>query len=240
MREGAKATVTASAIEGGTVFVQAVVKKRREGKKLSEFTNADWIGIAEETGLGAAKGGVRGFSIHVLKNFTATPAAVASSIVTAAFGVAEQANRLRRGEIDETEFIENAELVALETAVSALSSFLGQALIPIPVLGAVIGNTIGTIMYRTASSSLSERENALIAHYLSEQNALDERLSTEYRELIEVLDRGMTVYLDVLDRAFSPDVGVAFLGSVELALELGVAPEEVLDTEEKIHDYFLD
>ncbi|CBH47717.1 hypothetical protein GS894_06885 [Rhodococcus hoagii] len=240
LREGAKATLAAAAIEGGTAVVLAVVEKRREGKQLKDFTGEDWADIAGKGGFGVAKGGVRGFSIYGLTNFTATPAAVASSIVTAAFGVAEQANKLRRGEIDELEFIENAELVCLETAISALSSFVGQALIPVPVLGAVIGNTVGVIMYKAVSSSLSKREASLIERYLGEQRALDEQLAAEYQELIEKLDASMSDYLGVLERAFSPDVEVALLGSVELALELGVASEEVLNSDEKVLAYFLD
>lgn len=240
LREGAKATLAAGAIEGGTALVLAVVEKRRAGKQLREFTGEDWADIAGEGGVGVAKGGVRGFSIYWLTNFTATSAAVASSIVTAAFGVAEQANKLRRGEIDELEFIENAELVCLETAISALSSLVGQALIPVPVLGAVIGNTVGIILYQAVSSSLSAREASLIVQYVGEQRALDEKLAADYQELIDKLDASMSHYFGVLERAFSPDVEVALLGSVELALELGVAPDEVLDSDEKVLAYFLD
>lgn len=240
LREGAKATLAAAAIEGGTALVLAVVEKRRAGTQLRDFTGEDWADIAGEGGFGVVKGGVRGASIYWLTNFTATSAAVASSIVTAAFGVAEQANKLRRGEIDELEFIENAELVCLETAISALSSVIGQALIPVPVLGAVIGNTVGIIMYKAVSSSLSKREASLIERYLGEQRALDEQLAAEYQELIEKLDASMSDYLAVLERAFSPDVEVALLGSVELALELGVASDEVLNSDEKVLAYFLD
>jgi len=240
LQDGAKATLAAAAIEGSTAFVMAVVAKRREGKKLTEFTNEDWIDIAGDAGFGFAKGGVRGLSIYSLTNFTATSAAVASAIVTAAFGIADQANKLRRGQINELEFIENAELVSLEAAVSALSSFFGQALIPVPVLGAVIGNTVGTVMYKAVSSSLSKREAQLIERYLEEQRVLDEQLATEYQDTIDQLEACMSEYLDVLDRAFSPDVEVALLGSIELALELGVDSDEILDSEEKVFAYFLD
>lgn len=137
-------------------------------------------------------------------------------------------------------FIENSELVCLETAVSALSSFVGQAIIPVPVLGAVIGNTVGVVMYKAVSSSLSKREASLIERYLGEQRILDEQLAAEYQELINQLDASMSDYLGVLERAFSPDVEVALLGSVELALELGVAADEVLDSDEKVLAYFLD
>ena len=47
-------------------------------------------------------------------------------------------------------------------------------------------------------------------------------------------------YLAVLERAFSPDVEVALLGSVDLALTLGVVADDVLDSEQKTFTYFLD
>jgi hypothetical protein len=50
----------------------------------------------------------------------------------------------------------------------------------------------------------------------------------------------MSDYLGVLERAFSPDVEVTLLRSVELALELGVASEEVLNSDEKVLANFLD
>lgn len=240
LQEGAKATLAAAVIEGGTAFVLAMVAKSREGKRLREFSQQDWLDIAGETGFSFVKGGVRGVSIYSLTNLTATSAAVASSIVTAAFGIAEQANKLRRGEIDELEFIENSELVALEASVSALSSFVGQALIPVPVLGAVVGNTVGTIMYKAVASFLSKREAELIERYLGEQRVLDEQLAAEYQVLIEKLDQGISDYLELLERAFSPDVHVALIGSVELARGFGVPPDEILDSEEKVLAYFLD
>lgn len=240
LQEGVKVTLAAAAIEGGTAFVSAVVEKRRGGTQLRDFTSEDWLEITGDSGLGFAKGGVRGLTIYSLTNFTKTSAAVASSVVTAGFAIAEQANRLRQGEISETEFIENAELVCLEAAVSALSSFIGQALIPVPVLGAVIGNAAGTIMYKAVRDSLADREAAVIEGYLREQQALAERLSVEYEDLIRRLDESLASYLDLLDRALSPDIAVALLGSVDLALEVGVASEEVLDSEAKTFAYFLD
>lgn len=240
LNEGTRATLMGAAVEGGSVFAISVVQKRREGKKLKDFTGDDWSNIAGDSGIGVMKGGIRGLSIYSLTNFTATSAAVASSIVTAAFGIAEQANRLRRGEIDELEFIEAAELVALEAAVSGLSSLVGQALIPVPVLGAVIGNTVGMVMYSAVSSSLSQREAELIARYLEEQRVLDDRIAAEHQELVDRLDESLADYLAVIERAFSPDVQAALHGSVELALAVGIASDDVLDSEQKIRTYFLE
>lgn len=95
-------------------------------------------------------------------------------------------------------------------------------------------------MYKAVASSLTKREAALIERYLDEQRALDEQLATEYQGILEKLDQSMSDYLGLLERAFSPDVQVALVGSVELAVALGVASDEILDAEEKIDAYFLD
>lgn len=158
VKEGVKVAAVSAAIEGGTVFVSNVIEKRKNGKKFKDFTENDWKEIFKATGIATTKGGVRGVSIYILTNYTATSAATASSMCTAAFGIAEQSYLWKKGMINEDEFIMNAEIACLDATVSALSSFIGQALIPIPVLGAVIGNTAGTIMSQIAKDNLSKYE----------------------------------------------------------------------------------
>ena len=240
LAEGIKATATSAAIEGATTFVTAVVKKRRSGKKLKDFSPEDWIEIAGESGKGTLKGGVRGASIYMLTNFTETSPAVASSIVTAAFGVAEQAHLFRIGKITEVQFIENAEIICLDTAVSALSSFAGQVLIPIPVIGTVIGNAVGTMIYKIGKDSLSAKEQAIIEQYLKDVTDLDEKLKQEYQQFIDDLNSCFADYMDLLEMAFDPDVEKALDGSAELAKRMGVPQEEILDNYDKITSYFLD
>ncbi|WP_280495354.1 hypothetical protein [Nocardia farcinica] len=95
-------------------------------------------------------------------------------------------------------------------------------------------------MYKAAASSLTKREAALIERYLDEQRTLDQELAAEHQALLDSLDRSMSRYLGLLERAFSPDVQVALVGSVELAVEIGVASDEILDSEEKVDAFFLD
>lgn len=76
--------------------------------------------------------------------------------------MAEQAHFLQSGALNEQEFIENSEMICLEATVSALSSFAGQVIIPVPVLGAVIGNSVGVMMYQIAKDHLSSREQRLL------------------------------------------------------------------------------
>lgn len=239
LKQGVSAAVASAAIEGGTIFVFAIMKKRKSGKKIGEFTPKDWEEIFAESGTGVVKGGIRGISLYALTNFTATPAAVASSMCTASFGVAEQAYLWRNGKITQEEFLMNSEILCLETAVSALSSFIGQAIIPVPVLGAVIGNTVGTLLYQVAKDNLSRKEQKLIAGYLRYLEELEFELDRKYRRCIDELNAGIKIYYGMLDRAFSPDYNEALQGSVVLAESLGVPGEQLLKSVSEIDDYFM-
>ena len=238
--EGLKVTISSAVIEGATDCCIEISKKRKDGKKIKDFSTDDWKDVFGETGIGLIKGGVRGSSIYALTNYTATPAAVANSIVTASFGIAELAYRLKNGDIDEETFLENSEVLCLDASVSALSSMAGEVLIPIPVLGAVIGNSVGTIIYHISKDFVSSKIDKLLDTYMKELNEYDEQLQSEYAEFIKALNDNMAKYLDILDRAFSPDIRMAFVGSIELAKELGISDAEILDTKEKIDSYFLD
>ena len=238
--QAAQVTLASAVIEGAGTFVTLTAQKMREGKSIREFTQEDWQDIAKGTGGGFAKGGVRGATIYALTNYTATPGAVASSLCTAAFGVADQAHRFRNQEIGEVEFIQSAEIVCLDAAVSALSSAIGQAVIPIPVLGAVIGNTVGSIIYQTAKDGLSAKEQEIMEKRAEELQALDRELSQQYRALLVSLREDMSQYLVLLEAAFHPDPLKAMEGSAALAIELGIPQSEVLDSIEKTDAFFLD
>lgn len=238
LREGAKATAVAAAAEGGVQFCMAVVKKCKEGKRIADFSESDWKEIAGESGIGTMKGGVRGVSIYTLTNYTATPAAVANSLVTASFGVAEQAYRFRKGQLDEVTFIENSEILCLEAAVSALSSFLGQAVIPVPVLGAIIGNAVGSVLYQIAEENLSRKEQCVIADYVKSIRETEASLERQYRIYIDRLNENTEVFLRLLDATFLPNAKLALESSVELAKMVGVPADEILDSKKKIRKFF--
>lgn len=238
--EGARTAVISGVVEGGTTFCMDVVKKIKSGKRLSDFDEADWKEILSNTAIGMGKGNIRGWSIYLLTNFTPTPPSVANALVTASFGVAEQLHLYRKRMLTQTEFIESSEMLCLDTAVSAVSSIAGQALIPVPVLGAVIGNATGTMLYQILKDVCSDQEKRLVEDYLNSISKLNSKLDDEYRSFINELNENMRLFMDILERAFAPDISEAFEGSVALAKEMGVPTEEILDTKEKVFSYFMD
>ena len=239
-KQGAKTVFVSAAIGGGISFAGAVSRRLHGGRKLGDLNEEDWVGIARETGIGVVKSSATSASVFMLTRLTLTPAAAAGAIASSAVGVADQAFKLRSGELGEVEFIENSERLCLDASVAALGSMIGQAVIPIPVLGAVIGSAVASVMYQSAKDGLSEREAELVARYARQQRELDAELEAKYGAFLNDLAVSMARYLELLDRAFDPDPAVAFDGSIALAKEVGVAPEDILDSREKADAYFLD
>ncbi len=238
LKEGATVTAVSAVIEGGMSFCLGVAKKLRSGKKLNEFTAQDWKDVGIDTAKGTGKGVIRGASIYGLTNFTSTPASVASAMVTATFGVVAQANLLRQGKISAEEFIENSEVVCLDVTVSAIASVIGQVAIPIPILGAVIGNAVGMFMYGIAKDSLSKQEQQLIFNFNNTIDSLNAKLNEQYKALIELLKYEFAKFQSVVALAFDLDVNIAFAGSVELAQYVGCLDEKILKNKDEIDNYF--
>lgn len=239
LKQGAQAAAVSAAAEGGMAFCLGVAKKRKQGKRLAEFTAKDWTDVGIDTAKGSAQGGIRGAAVYAMTNFTATPAAVANALVTASFGVVAQAYQLRQGNISAEDFIVNSEVLCLDVSVSTVASLLGQTLIPVPVLGAIIGNVAGMFMYQIAKEYLSAKEQALITNYRESFEALNKILEERYQKLIVQLKREFAKYVSVLELAFDPDVNIAFDGSIALADHVGVAQDKVLRNKKDLDDYFL-
>ena len=159
--------------------------------------------------------------------------------VTASFGVAAQAYQLQQGNIAQEDFIVNSEVLCLDVSVSAVASMLGQTLIPVPVLGAIIGNMAGMFMYQIAKDHLSEKEQSLIQNYRESFAALNKMLEECYQQLIAQLKKELTKYTSMLELAFDPNVNIAFDGSIALADYVGVAQDRVLRSKADIDNYFL-
>ena len=251
IEEAGQAALTGAIIEGGTTFVMEIIKRVKSGKKIKDFSEDDWKDILKKSGISTVKGGVRGASIYMITNLTTafvdvgkvysvttTPAAVASALVTAGFGVAEQVHLYREGKLSELDLIENSEILCLDAGVSAVSSLIGQAIIPIPVLGAVIGNSVGTVMYQIGKDNFNKKENEFFERYISEQAKLDEALRVEYDDLIRSLNDALLKYYALLEEAFSPIPEIAFSGSIKLAKSLNVPMSEILCDIEDIDSYF--
>lgn len=238
-KELGRASLTAAVVEGGAAFCIGVYKKRKSGKKLSEFDEDDWKELGLDTAKSGAKGGVRGASVYAMTNFTATPAAVASSLVTATFGVLAEMKKLQTGKIDQEEFLINSEILCMDVTVSAVSTVLGEVLIPIPILGAILGNVTGMFLYEIAKSNMSEEERLVIQTYNWNRMELEKKLNRQYQTIMGQLNEKMQNYHSLVEWAFSEDANEAFAGSVKIAEYCGVREDKRLRSKWDIDRYFL-
>lgn len=239
VREMYKVSTVAMAAEGGMAFCMGVYRKRKAGKKLSQFDGDDWKELGIDTAGASAKGGIRGAVVYGMSNFTATPAAVASALVTATFGVLAEAGRLRGGVIDQENFFIYSEIICLDVAVSAVSSILGEVLIPIPVLGAVIGNVAGMALYGIAKDAMSEEEQKIILQYNQNRTKLEKTLALKYQCLMRQIEEEIKRFGSLVNWAFSEDANAAFENSVKLAGDCGVHQDRILKNKSDIDGYFL-
>lgn len=143
------------------------------------------------------------------------------------------------GDISDEEFIINSESLCLEAAVSAVASIIGEVAIPIPVLGAIVGNTVGMFMYNIAKDYMSQKEQDLIGHYQSNMDSLNRMLDERYQQLINTLKEELEKFSSLLEWAFDPDVNKAFEGSVQLAQFAGVSGERILNSKKAIDNFFM-
>ena len=240
LNEGIKVTAYSAAIEGGFGFALSVYKKHKQGIKLAEYTIDDWKDVGLDTICDTAKGGVRGATVYWLTNYASTPAPVASALVTATFGVMSQALQYREGIIDAEQFLNNSEVMCLDVSVSTISSIIGQTVIPIPVLGTIIGNSCGMFMLSIAKTYLSDNEQQLIEEYYSQIQKEVDAVSEENKKLLIELQKKMEDFDSLVELAFDRDVNIRFQSSVERARVIGVSEDRILHNKHEIDAFFTD
>lgn len=186
VRECFKVAGISAAISGVVTFASSLVTAlKSKGKKLNELTNEDWAEIFKQTGIGAIKGGVSGGAIYTLTNYVGMSAPLAAALVSGTLGIAVQAVKLYKHEISFDDFMYNILGLSLEAAVSGVGAVVGQALIPVPVLGAIVGSLISTTVL------------ALVKKYifgggyyeLVKKASYEKAFSDEYKSLVIAFDR---------------------------------------------------
>lgn len=238
-KEAGKAAKVGAGTEAAVSLCLAVVKKYKEGKRLSDYTSEDLKEIGLDTGKGAVKGGIRGGVIYGMTNFTCTPANVASAMVTATFGTIANAVKYAKGEITKEDFIINSEVCCMDAGVSAVSALLGEVLIPIPVVGAVIGTSVGNFVYGIAQQYCDENTKKCVKQYYEEIKELNAKLDEKYRCFVEQLEKEFNKFTTIMELAFDENVNVAFDNSILLAQISGVEEDKILKTKIDVDNFFL-
>lgn len=173
-------------IGGGLKLVFKIYEKHKQGKNpfRGDYTDKDWREVGIETAKGAAVGGIAASAIYALTNYASLSAPFAGSFVSAGQAVASLVDSLNSGSISFDQFTELSQLACMESAAAGLASALGQTIVPIPVIGAVLGTIAGRIAIDFCKKHFGEETQRLkrqLDEYYSQCLA---KIALEYRAVI--------------------------------------------------------
>ena len=75
--------------------------------------------------------------------------------------------------------------------------------------------------------------------YLQHQEEVDIELAVKLQEYQKALDEERAVFEDLIKEAYSADIKSRIKASVDVARRVGVDEAEILDSTEKIDEFFL-
>lgn len=238
--------VTDAAVKGAVLGAAlrlgiGVWHKAQKGQNVfyGELTSQDWKELGVETAIGAAQGGVAAGAIFALTQSAGLAAPFAGAFVSAAMGVAMLAAQYHDGKISFDEFVEMGMLNCFEGAVVGLAAAAGQTLIPIPVIGALIGSLAGRIFVSLGKRWLEAGSTELTVRIAEIQDACMNGLNKAHAETIYDLERKFDALGNLVDAAFNLrcNAELRFQASVALAKFYGVDEKRMIHTPMQLASY---
>lgn len=237
LQESVQAALVGGTIGGSLSLAAGLYAKYKAGKNVfrGDFTTADWQEVGLDTAKGAAGGAVAAGSVYLMTNYAGMAAPFASAVVSAGKGITSLAEDYSKGDISFDEFVDLGMIVCAESAIVGVSTAAGQALIPIPVLGAVIGSLAGRIV-----ADFTTGQNAKVAQRLIDDMAAFE---SKLDDKLKIVLAGITAEFDCLnkltDAAFDLLLNTSLVDrSVDLAVAYGVKVDKII-VNEVILDKFM-
>ena len=242
LKEATKIARNAAFLQGGLALLSSVYGKCKEGKSIFEFEQSDWLDCGLNTAEGVVKGAISGYSIYGLTNVLGISAPNASALVMATYGMIDIVLKYRTTEITQDEFMNLLTLNVMDASFATIGACIGQIMIPIPVLGSVVGSISTSIIWEIGKGILNEREQRIIQDYRENLNSyiktLDENYLVIYNEIIEKYKNLGEIQAYSFD--LSINTKLRFEYSIEMAESLEIEDNKILHDLPEIDNYFLD
>ena len=241
LKEGMKVAGAAVVISTTVSACTNIYSKVKSGTKLSDFTADDWKEVGLQSGKAGAKAGVTASSIYALTNLTSLSAPFAGAVTSAAMAVTSLLIDYQNGQIDLDEVVTQGQILCLEAGIAAIGGAIGQTLIPVPVLGAIIGTVTANFVWGIAKGKLGQKEAELKRYMDKYMEELLAKVDEAYYEIIQKIDTVYARFNTLIDAAFDVNANKATLAaaSIQLAREVGVEEHEILKGEDDLEAFFL-
>lgn len=240
LREGTEAAGIGAVVQGGIYLGISIYKKHKKGKDVWDFDAEDWKECGVATAEGAVKGGISGYAIYGLTNVCHLSAPSAGAITSGVFGLSSAIIQYRKGDIDDDGFIDLVTLNAIDSAGAAIGAAIGQTIIPIPIVGALVGSIVATTALNLGKGVLNKHETRIINEYQNRIDCFIKSLDKEYQIQLSELLKKYNELGDLQKYSFDININIQLrlFYSVELARKAGVQEGKILWTMEDIDRYF--
>ncbi|WP_226679059.1 hypothetical protein [Mesobacillus jeotgali] len=239
--EGVKVAGIAAAIAASLNTITVIYGKVKSGKKIQDFDKDDWLEVGLSSAKAGAKGGVTAASIYALTNITSLSTPFAGAVTSAAMGMSSLLADLTKDMISMDEFVTQGQVLCLEAGIAATGGAIGQMLIPIPVLGSIIGTVTANFVWGFAKDKLGTREQELKQMLNAYTDSILEKVDQAYQDIIKKINDTYARYNSLIEAAFDVDANSAVLAaaSVNLAEALGVDERKILKNDADLDAFFL-
>ena len=233
----------------GTVLTLSMLKIMASGKQPSDFTNEDVFQIANTVADYAILPDGQIYMKFVFELYAQYIEAAATildnagvderkvnAILNQAATIRDLTESLDEGIITETEYIEKCLWICLEAIIKMMSAQLTSK------IGEEFGGlaeAVSMYAFEYGRLSLYKEEQALLDESLLHQEKLDQELQMKFDAYVYELEKKYETINELIDNAFDPDFEEKFENTMTKAREAGVAEEDVLDTVEKIDEFFM-
>ncbi|MEH2308244.1 hypothetical protein [Nostoc sp.] len=226
-----RVAVKGAVIGGGIKFATKIYAKYKEGKNVfkGELTLEDWREIGLDTAKGAALSSISAATVYGLTNFAEMSAPLAGAFVSAGMEVASLVRSWNCGEISSEEFVELSLFACADSAIVATGAAIGQALIPFPVIGAVIGTIAGRIVSDFCKNLLVE--NTKICKQVEQHyQKFLAQISQDYKATVANIIATYEKLGNLAQAAFNPSLNLELRlqASIKLAVAYNVPDSNII------------
>lgn len=233
----------------GTIATFGILSKLVSGKSIKDFDSNDWKDIANNVANYAILIDGQQYSVMIFEAYAdyvdisvkllevkGISQEKCDAIRLIAQKVRSLSEELAQGKISEVDYTEQCLWLLLETMIKLLAAY---SAIAIGKDGAEFAESVAMLAFEYGRYSLYKQELELINQYLEHQEEVDAELEDTLSLFKDQLQDRIDVFDSLIEDAFSPDISERLKSSVEIARNVGVAESEILDSVEKIDDFFM-
>ena len=230
-RAGIKTAETAALIGGSASLVRNIVDMCKGEIEVGEAA----VNVVKDTAQSAAVGYGTGYAGTVIKGamqnstseYTRSLAKtnIAGTIVAVTVSASKTLRKYFKGEIDGTQCLEDLGEQGTGMIASSMFTVVGQAVIPIPVVGGLIGGMVGYALssatYGILMSSLKEaklaREERIAIEKACEEHI---KMIREYRaQMNAIIEEYLSETMEIFNESFSGIKAALEIGDVDLLID---------------------